>query len=243
MSTDALTKPAAVTAIPAAPRVSRALLALVSAATIAIAPIAGPALGLVAGGHGGGSSPVYILARLSHDIGHNDWAFQGGLTGRIDWIVSYCALALLWLITALWIRRRTVRILTRRRLWLKVLAAALGTELAAGLLTLGAGLLAQQTSSRLGPAVLRAADLCSPWWSCVAVLVVAAFAELNSAALRAAVAYGVLLAALLLVPLPGPDALKALILAAAAAVPAFLTSDPPATAPAAEIKPDDAATD
>ncbi len=230
MSTDALTKPAAITAIPAAPRVSRALLALVSAATIAVAPIAGPALGLAGSGHGGSSSPAYILARFSHDIGHNDWAFQGGLTGRIDWIVGYCALALLWLTTALWIRHRTVRIPTRRRLWLKVLAAAWGTEFAAGLLTLGAGLLAQQSSSRFGPTLLRAADLCSPWWSCVAVLAVVAFAELNSATLRAAAAYGVLLAPLLLVPLPGPDAVKALILAASAAIPAFLTSDPPSVA-------------
>jgi hypothetical protein len=229
MSTDAPTKPAAITTIPAAPRVARALLALVAAATTAVAPIAGPALAPAGDGHGAGSSPVYILARLSHDIGHNDWAFEGGLSGRIDWVAGYVALGLFWLVTALWVRRRTSRTAGRRRLWLKVFAAAWGTELATGLLTLGAGLFAHQSSSWLDPVVLRTADLFSPWWSCVAVLVVVAFAELNPAALRAAAAYGVLLAVLLAVPLPGPDAVKALILAAAAAVPVFRTTDPPAT--------------
>lgn len=211
-----------------APRVARALLALVAAATLAVAPVASVALAPAGSGSGAHASPVYVLARLSHDIGHDDWAFEGGLTGRIDWAVCYVALGLLWLAAALWIRHRTGRVDGRRKLWLKVLAAAWGTEVAAGLLTLGAGLFAHEGSSTLGPVALRAADLCSPWWSCVASLVVVAFAELNSVALRAAAGYGVLLAVLLLVPLPGPDALKALILSAAVAVPVFLTTDPPA---------------
>jgi len=84
----------------------------------------------------------------------------------------------------------------------------------------------------LGPAILRAADLCSPWWSFVAVLVVVGFAEHRRLAFRGAILYGVLLAVLLLVPVPGPDAVKVLVLAAAAAVPALLDAEPAAGASA-----------
>jgi hypothetical protein len=209
------------------PRFSRALLALVAAATIAVAPIAVIALEPAGSGQSAHISPVYVLAEAAHDIGHNDWAFQGGLAGRIEWAADYVVLGLFWLGAALWIRWRTRRAGIdrtdgRRRLWLKALVAAWAALTAAGSLTLGAGLYAAKNSSTVDPAILRAADLCSPWWSCVAVLAVVGFAERCAAAMRAAAVYGALLAVLLLVPLPGPDVVKALLLAAAVAIPALL---------------------
>ena len=216
------------------PRHGRALLALVAAGTVAVAPIAGTAIGFAGGGDVAHSSPVFLLAEVSHDIGHNDWAFQGGLADRIIWVVTYVAIALAWLVIALWVRARERRAAkaaeqtsqpTSRpatKLWLKLLGAALGTELATGLLTIGAGLYAQWTATSLGPVALRLADVCSPWWSCVAALVVVARAERSTVVLRAALAYGAVLAIMLLAPLPVPSAVKALILAATVAVPALV---------------------
>ena len=216
-----------------APGHSRTLLAVIAAGTLAIAPIASTVLGPAGGGDGAHSSPVFLLAEVSHDVGHNDWAFQGGLDDRIIWIITYVALAIGWLGVALWMRaidRRAARTAepnqnqnqpTTRR-WLRVLGAALGAEFAAGALTIGAGLYAQWTATNLGPVALRLADVCSPWWSCVAVLIVVARAERSTIALRAAFAYGAVLALVLLVPFPGPSDVKALILAATAAAPALL---------------------
>jgi hypothetical protein len=65
------------------------------------------------------------------------------------------------------------------------------------------------------------------------VLVVAR-AERNPVAIRAVAGYAVLLAIVLLVPLPGPDAIKVLLLALPAAVPILLTprqQDEPGTDP------------
>lgn len=211
------------------PQHGRALLALVAAGTVAVAPIADTVLGPAGGGDGAHSSPVFLLAEVSHDIGHNDWAFQGGLADRIIWVITYVAIAVAWIGIAVWIRtrdRRAARATEPRRpitkLWLKVLGAAIGAQFAAGLLTIGAGLYAQWTATDLGPVVLRLADVCSPWWSCVAALIVVARAERSAIVLRAAVAYGVVLAVVLLVPLPGPGDVKALILAATVALPALL---------------------
>jgi hypothetical protein len=110
-------------------------------------------------------------------------------------------------------------------LWRRVLITAWSVEAVTGFLTLGAGAYAAWTSTPLGPAVLRAADLCSPWWSCVAAVLVVARAERSAIAFRAIAGYGLLLAIVLLVPLPGPDAVKALLLALPAAIPALLAAD------------------
>ena len=222
------------------PRFSRALLALTAAATIAVAPLAASAIGPADSGQSAHSIPVYLISRISHDIGHNDWAFQGQNAGRVDWVVSYVALGLFWLIIALWIRTRIRKYdkmtsaasadmgvsRSQLRLWRHVLIAAWSVEAVAGLLTLGAGVYAAWTSTPLGPAVLRAADLCSPWWSCVAAILVVARTERSTTAFRAVLAYAALLAIVLLIPLPGPDAVKVLLLAVPAAVPALMTAAP-----------------
>jgi hypothetical protein len=224
------------------PRFSRAVLALTAAATLAVAPVATAAVGPAGSGASEHSSPVYVLAQAAHDIGHNDWAFQGGVAGRVAWMVSYVALWLSWLLIALWIRWRVKRAGldradSRRRLWIKTLIAAWATEGVAGSLTLGAGLYTDWNSSTLGPAVLRASDLCSPWLSFAAVLLVVGLAEHRALAVRAAVLYAALLAIILMVPLPGPDAVKVLVLAAAVAVPALLDSGGSAE-PGRERRPD-----
>ena len=232
------------------PRFSRATLALTAAATLAAAPVATVAFGPAGSGASAHTSPVYVLAQAAHDIGHNDWAFQGGLTGRIEWAAAYVALGLFWLAAALWIRWRVKRAGvaredSRRRLWIKALVAAWAIEAAAGSLTLGAGVYVAWHPTALGPAILRAADLCSPWWSFVAVLCVLGSAEhrrlaLRSSALGGAVLYGVLLAVLLIVPVPGPDAVKVLVLAAAAAAPAL--PDPQPVGGTSPVMPDAVAT-
>jgi len=229
----------------AAPRFTRATLALTAAATLAAAPVATVAFGPAGSGASAHTSPVYVLAQSAHDIGHNDWAFQGGLAGRIEWAATYVVLGVFWLVAALWIRWRVKRAgvardESRRRLWIKALVAAWATEAVAGALTVGAGTYVAWDSAPLGPAILRAVDLCSPWWSFVAVLVVVGVVEhrwfahrgaiFHGSILYGAVLYGVLLAVLLLVPVPGPDAVKALVLAAAAAVPALLDAEPAAGA-------------
>ena len=218
------------------PRFSRALLALTAAATIAVTPLAASAIGPADSGQSAHSVPVYLISRISHDIGHNDWAFQGQNAGRVDWMVSYLALGLFWLIIALWMRARVRRSAKyaavavteagKLRLWRHVLIAAWSVEAIAGLLTLGAGIYAAWTSTPLGPAVLRAADLCSPWWSCVAAILVVARAERSTTAFRAILGYALLLVIVLLIPLPGPDAVKALLLALPAAIPALIAADP-----------------
>ena len=249
------------------PRFGRALLALTAAATIAVAPLAASALGPADSGQSAHSIPVYLISRVSHDIGHNDWAFQGQNAGRVDWVVSYVALGLFWLIITLWMRGR-VRSSVKRtagqtsdapgtpdipatpgtgvteiaeirdlRLWWHVLIAAWSVEAVTGLLTFGAGAYAAWTSTPLGPAVLRAADLCSPWWSCVAAVLVVARAERSTTAFRAIIGYAVLLAIVLLVPLPGPESVKVLLLALPAAVPALMTADP-APRVVREVRPD-----
>jgi hypothetical protein len=203
-----------------APRFGRALLALTAAATVAAGPIAAAAIGPADSSRSAHSIPVYLISRLSHDVGHNDWAFQGRSADRIAWVVTYVALALFWLGVAIWIRLRTR---PEPRLWLRVLVAAWATELVAALLTLGAGAFAAWTSTPIGADVLHGADLCSPWWSCVAAVLVVARAERSTLALRAIAAYAAVLALVLLVPLPGPDAVKALLLALPAAIPALMT--------------------
>jgi hypothetical protein len=241
---------AADTSVPVAPRdhsprFSRALLALTAAATIAASPLAVDAFGPADSGQSAHSIPVYLISRLSHDVGHNDWAFQGQDAGRVDWVVSYAALGLFWLVIALWMRalgrRNAVLEIDaaqaesasapspkKRRLWLRVLIAAWSVEAAVGFLTLGAGVYANWTSTPLGPAVLRVGDLCSPWWSCVAAVLVVARAERSTIALRAILGYAVLLTIVLLVPLPGPDVVKVLLLAVPAALPAVLVERPAA---------------
>ncbi|WP_326852361.1 hypothetical protein [Actinocrinis sp.] len=209
-----------------APRHSRALLALVAAATVAVAPVAGTVLGPAGGGDGAHSAPVFVLAEASHDIGRNDWAVQRGFAGSVGWVATYVALALAWLAVALWMRARG-RGRQPETPWLKTWFAVLATEFAAGVLTIGAALYAQWTATSLGPVALRLADVCSPWWACVAALIVVGRAERNAVALRAALGYGAVLALMLLVPLPGPNIVKALVLAATAAVPALLVTRSP----------------
>ena len=241
------------------PRFSRALLALTAAATIAVAPLAASALGPADSGQSAHSVPVYLISRASHDIGHNDWAFQGQNAGRVDWVVSYAALGLFWLVIALWMRARvrrsaksaigaipgtdsTVTTATKTaeirslRLWRRVLITAWSVEAVAGLLTLAAGAYAAWTSTPLGPSVLRFADLCSPWWSCVAAVLVVARAERSTTAFRAVLGYAALLTIVLLIPLPGPDSVKALLLALPAAIPALMTAGP-APRVAREVRP------
>jgi hypothetical protein len=206
-----------------AQRFSRALLALLAAATIAVAPISTAAIGSAGSGDTAHSSPVYLLAQANHDIGHNEWAFQGGVAGRLSWVLSYAGLAVFWLAVALWMRWRSARIPgAGGRLWLRVLAAAWGAQLLAGMLTLSVALYADRTSTSLGPAVLRLVDVCSPWWSGVAALALVAVAERSVVAKWAAGGYGALLAVLLLVPLPGPDTVKVLALALVPAVAALV---------------------
>ncbi|MBR7828245.1 hypothetical protein KDK95_18165 [Actinospica sp. MGRD01-02] len=209
------------------PLFSRALLALTAAATIAVAPLAAAAIGPAGSGRSAHSVPVYLISRISHDVGHNDWAFQGQDAGRVSWVAAYVGLALFWPAVALWIRTRSRQIeaMDGRRLrpWSRVLLAAWAAELVTGLLTLGAGAYAEWTSTPIGADVLKLADLCSPWWSCVAAVIVVARAEHSTLALRAIGGYAVLLAVVLLVPLPGPDWLKVLLLAVPAAIPAVLT--------------------
>ena len=211
-----------------APRFGNALLALTAAATIAVAPVAAAALGPAGSGSAAHSVPVYVLARLAHDIGHNDWAFQGQADGRTAWVIAYAGLALFWLAVALWVRHRSRGAAegapgaVPAGLWWRVLLAALGAEAAAGCLTIGAGLLAAWSSWTPDALVLHAADLCSPWWSCVAAGLVVARAEHSWRVLRAVLGYGLLLAVVLAVPLPLPDLVRVLVLAVPAALPALL---------------------
>jgi hypothetical protein len=204
-----------------AARNSRALTCLLGAATLAVVPIATTALAPAGNGNGAHSSPVYLLAQLAHDIGHNDWAFQGGVAGRVSWAVAYLALGVFWLAVALWMRWHGrspgAGVSTP---WLRVLCAAWGALLLAALLTTGAAVYADWTSTAAGPLLLRAADAFSPWWSGVAALAVVANAERDETGIRVAAGYGALLAMILLVPLPGPNSVKTLILASAAALPA-----------------------
>jgi hypothetical protein len=216
--------PLAPAATEAPARFGRALLALTAAATIAVAPFADYAFGPAGSGLGAYAVPAWGLARLSHDIGHNDWAFQGTTADRIAWVAGYPAAGLFWLLVALWVRRRGGRCLGR------ILAAAWGTLTAAGCLTVGAVWFARSTSTSLDPIALHLADLCSPWWACVAATLVVARAERSAVAGYGALAYGLLLAVLLLVALPGPDSVKVLVLAAAAAVPALMTPRQPGPA-------------
>ena len=220
---------------PSRPRFGRALLALAAAATIAVAPVAGTALAPADSGESAHSIPVYLFARLSHDIGHNDWAFQGENDGRVEWGVCYFAIGAFWLLVALWVRGRARRQDGDRGLSWRLLLAAWGVETVLGCLTIGAALLAAWNSWPPDTLVLHASDLCSPWWSCVAVAVVAGRREHSTEVLRAALGYAMLLAVILVVPLPFPDALKALILAVPAAVPTLLP--PPADLAGAKTTP------
>lgn len=218
-----------------APRFGNALLALTAAATIAVAPVAAAALGPAGSGSAAHSVPVYVLARLAHDIGHDDWAFQGRADGRAAWVIAYAGLALFWLAVALWVRARARRAAGAAEradgLWWRVLLAAFGAELLAGCLAVGAGLLAAWNSWSPDAFVLHAADLCSPWWSCVAAGLVVARAERSRRALWAVLGYGLLLAVVLLVPLPVPDLISTLLLAVPAALPALLRPAAPVATP------------
>jgi hypothetical protein len=171
------------------------------------------------------SSPVYLLALASHNVGRNDWAYQGGLQARISWAATYVVLGLFWLAVALWMRHRTGRAPTAgvtKHLWLKTLGAAWGAELLAGALVVGGAGYAEYTSTQPGPLVLRVIDVCSPWWSAVAALVVVATAERDARAMGSAIAFGFLLVCVLLVPAPVPNGVKALFLAVPMAVGALL---------------------
>jgi hypothetical protein len=236
---DAFTASAVDAPTPPRPRFGRALLALAAAATIAVAPVAGTALAPADSGASAHSIPVYLFARLSHDIGHNDWAFQGENDGRVEWGVCYLVLGLFWLGVTLWVRARARRHDGDRGLWWRMLLAAWIVEAVLGGATIGAGLLAAWNSWPPDAFLLHASDLCSPWWSCVAVALVAGRREHSGVVLRAALGYAVLLAVVLVVPLPFPDAIKALILAVPAAVPAFMAMPPSeaggAAAEAAEV--------
>jgi hypothetical protein len=208
------------------PRFSRALMALVGAVTLAVAtPAATRVLGLAGSGDEAHTSPVYLLSQAGHDIGHNEWAFQGGVAGRVVWAAGYVGSALFWLGAALWMRARErawqgglAGPAAAGRLWLRTLVASWAALAAAGALTLSGALFADRTATQLGPIALRLTDACSPWWGCVAVLVVAAVAERNIVALRTAAVYWALLELFLLVPLPGPSFIKVLALAAVAAL-------------------------
>jgi hypothetical protein len=256
------------------PRFGRALLALAAAATIAIAPVAAIALAPADSGRSAHSIPVYLFGRLSHDVGHNEWAFAGtgNDTGLIEWAACYAALGLFWLAVAMWVRAAARgRAATRSRvaarsevsgrsgvgaegggvarntghgpgtgykkIWWQTLLAAWATEAVLGCLTVGVGLVAERNSWPPDAFILHATDLCSPWWSCVAVALVVARAERSSVVLRAAVCYGLLLAVFLIVPLPFPAVLKALVLAVPAAIPAVMTPRDPAAVPAAPAGP------
>ena len=220
---------------PPVPRFGHAVLTLTAAATIAAAPVAADALGPAGSGQSAHAIPVYALARLAHDIGHNDWAFQGRADGRVDWALSYAGLAVFWFAVALWVRRRARRGYgaetattsgagATNGLWWRLLLAALGAQAAAGCLTIGAGLLAAWASWTPDGYVLHAADLCSPWWSCVAAGLVVARAERSRPVLYATLAYGLLLALELVLPLPLPGLAGMLLLAVPAALPALLGS-------------------
>jgi hypothetical protein len=209
-------------------RFGRALLALTAAATIAVAPFADYAFGPAGSGHSAHTVPVWGFAMLAHDVGHNDWAFQSTTADQVALVAGYLAVGLFWLVVAVWVRVRGGHYLGR------ILAAAWGAQTLAGCLTVGAVWFARSTSTSLDPFALHVADLCSPWWACVAATLVVARAERSAVATRGALAYGVVLALLLLVPLPGPDSVKALVLAAAAAVSALMTPrQPELAAPAA----------
>ena len=196
------------------PLFGRALSALLAAATMVAAAFGGASIGVAGNGQPAHAQAVHLLAQAAHDIGHNDWAFQGE-SGEVGWIVGYCALACLWLGAALWMcavgRRRGYR-----TPWRRVLIAAWSAEFAAAALCLAAAYLAEHTSTAAGPVLLRFADLCSPWWAGPAALAALATAERSRALIRAAVGYGAVLALFLEVPLPGPVVLRILILAAVA---------------------------
>lgn len=223
--------PPEVLAVPAAgdvqdpPRFGRAVSALASAATIALAPVGGLAVAPADSGRSAHAIPVYLVARLSHDVGHNGWAFAGSDDGLVEWGACALGLGLFWLVAALWVRGAARSRGGARGLWWRMLAAAWGVEALFGCLTVGAGALAAWNSWPPDTFVLHAADLCSPWWSCVAVTLVVARAERNTRVLCAGLCYGLLLAVVLVVPLPFPAVLKALVLAVSAAVPALATAD------------------
>lgn len=236
--------PAVPTAAGAAPRPGRVLLTAVGAATLLAAALGPTALSFAGGADGAHTPAAYLLAQTAHDIGHNDWAFQGGPGGRVGWIADYLALGLGWLAAALWLRaaqRRNAKQYpdhARAADWLGVLAAAWGALALAGLLTLGVAYAVEQTSTGLGPLALHLSDLCSPWWSGAAAVAVLAVRSRDRALARAAAGYAALLALLLLVPLdfglsgPWPDLVRALLLAVPVAA---LWAGPAADAPAAVV--------
>jgi hypothetical protein len=210
-----------------APRYGSALLALTAAATMVAAAFGGTGLALAGGSDTGHTLMVYLLAQANHDIGHNDWAFQGRLSGLIGSMVVYGVLGVCWLGVALWMRA-----VGRRHgspaPWRRVLIAAWLAELVAGTLCLAAVYGAEHTSSAAGPVLLRVADACSPWWACAAALLALASAQRGRTLTWAAAGYGALLLLLLLVPLPGPAWIRILILAATAAGPAAAGASGPA---------------
>lgn len=178
-------------------RFGRALLALTAAATIAASPFADAAFGPAGSGRSAHSVPVYLLSRLAHDVGKNDWAFQGTTTSLESWAETYAVMGPFWLLIAAWVWRSGGLRPGR------MLLAAWGALALAGCLAVGAVWFAQDDSTFLAPFALHVADLCSPWWACVAATAVVARAERSATAARGALAYGLALAVLLVVPLPG----------------------------------------
>jgi hypothetical protein len=193
----------------AAPPV-RAVSALAAAATLAAAPVA------TAAGLGPGSQAVVVrvVAQAAHDIGHNDWAFRSSLGDRYTWITAYLALAVLWLAASVVLRSR------------RLLLSTLGAELAAGVIALAPAAAAQWTNGSVGPLLVHASDLGSPWWSVPAALL--AVGSCRPARLAAA-GYAALLLALLLLPLP--SLATPLLLAALPAAVALLPDEEPGERP------------
>lgn len=211
----------------APPRYGRAVLVLTGVASL-IGAALGPTVFAFAGGSDSAHTPaVYLLAQSSHDIGHNDWAFQGGPSGRIGWVATYAALGLGWLISVLWTWAAGRRA-GHRAPWLRILIPAWSVMAVSGVLTMGIAYYAESTSTVLGPLALRFSDLCSPWWSCAAVLAALAVRERDRRLAWGVSAYTVLLAAFLLLPIPGPDLIKALLLTVAVAAPTLWARQPAA---------------
>lgn len=235
-------EPATVALAPAQ-RFGRTLLAVTSAATMVAAAVGGQTLAPANSPTREGTMAVYLYAQVSHDVARNDWAFQGGPTGRIGWLVGSALLALFWLGVSLCLcaaGRRSKRQAGQRAPWLRVLIAAWAAEGAALALTGAAVFFAERASGAEVPLLLRFADFCSPWWACPAALAALLTARPRTAdriPARTIAAYAAALALLLLVPLPGPGWLAVLILAAVAAGGALLGSSAGAVRTTAPVTP------
>ncbi|WP_037575661.1 hypothetical protein [Phaeacidiphilus oryzae] len=165
--------------------------ALVAAVTLAAVPWAGAAF-----------VPAHrVLARVLGQglrlVGHNDWSYAASMGEVYAWLGVWLGLAALWAAAAL---RPGLR---------RPALAGLGAQLLAGVVASAAVALVEWGPAGLaeaaGPGLLRVADLGSPWFSCPAVLLAAAWWETASQPdsrpgrrpAAAGLGYAVLLAALL----------------------------------------------